>query len=748
MRSTIDYLQEWQKALQAEIYHLQNKGSSKYRVYNGRLLSSNKDYIYYFDLYGAIKVPIGALIKLEWGLKVAEGRILSSEGRNVIVSLGMTLGDDIAEAVLLHDPWELLDALHERLEEMKKSKRKRARIKRLMAPPDTAKHPIDNIKSPVHELILRTKYNPVTFVWGPPGTGKTYTLARTAANKYFKDQKVLVLAHSNQAVDVLMAEISQFTKKHGKFKEGELLRYGSQITDALSGHEELSINYLLLKQNRNLSDKKENLQRERMLLKQDLTRSFSVRDSNSLIEVEKKLGDVLEKIRLQEMKFIKDAVLIGTTLAKSANDPTIYEHEFDVVIIDEASMAYVPQIAFAAGLAKRVIICGDFKQLPPIAASRHSLVNTWLKEDIFHHSGVANTVNEGRLHANLFLLKEQRRMHPDISSFTNKHIYHGLVGDHESVKALRQPLAERMPFSGNASILLDTSGAGNFGGTEQSSSSRINLWQLLLSFQLLHEAYCNGSRSIGYVTPYRAQAKLMEELLLEIYGEQLIDADIAAATVHRFQGDEREVMIFDTVDSFPHDRAGMLLTGKDSERLLNVAITRTKGKFIHVADTTFVREKVHRNKVWRKLTDYQLQADQAVFPQQIGTWVQHQHEKIQWVHARKLAAVFADIQNAKTEICLVVTDHVLEEQWLKMLEHRQQSVLLTIIGEERVDGLASDRFIDASPSFPHLIIDRKITWLGMPIAMRKNALPPFVGCRVEAETIGRMLNSLHHNNIM
>ncbi|MFP3380937.1 AAA domain-containing protein, partial [Bacillus sp. SIMBA_069] len=88
----------------------------------------------------------------------------------------------------------------------------------------------------------------------------------------------------------------------------------------------------------------------------------------------------------------------------------------------------------------------------------------------------------------------------------------------------------------------------------------MNIWQLLLSFQLIHEAYVGGTRSIGYVAPYRAQADLMEKLLDDLYAKERQTADIIAATVHRFQGSEREMMIFDTVDSYPQNRAGMLLT--------------------------------------------------------------------------------------------------------------------------------------------------------------------------------------------
>lgn len=54
-------------------------------------------------------------------------------------------------------------------------------------------------------------------VWGPPGTGKTYTLARVVANKFVKGKRIIVLAHSNKAVDVLMNELSAFIQKKDLF---------------------------------------------------------------------------------------------------------------------------------------------------------------------------------------------------------------------------------------------------------------------------------------------------------------------------------------------------------------------------------------------------------------------------------------------------------------------------------------------------------------------------------------------------
>ena len=168
-----------------------------------------------------------------------------------------------------------------------------------------AMHPTDIIKSNVHELILRSKYNPITYVWGPPGTGKTYTLARVAANKYFKGKKVLVLAHSNQAVDVLMTEISSFVEKKGRFREGDILRYGSQLSETITQHESLHMNQLLQKAASDLAEQKESLTEERRLLKKDLASSFSHRDSEQLLQIETKLASILEKIHQKEIQFLK-----------------------------------------------------------------------------------------------------------------------------------------------------------------------------------------------------------------------------------------------------------------------------------------------------------------------------------------------------------------------------------------------------------------------------------------------------------
>jgi len=734
MSTTKTYIQEWQQALQQEINHLKKFGGSRYSITNGRLISNDGPYSYYFDTAISLRIPVGSSIKLEWGTMKSSGKVLSSEGRGIILSLEQNFGDLIPDAYLLHDPWELLEHLIERLDEVKKSKQKRLRVRRLMNPSMETKHPKEKIKSNVHELILRSKYNPATFVWGPPGTGKTYTLARVAANKYFQKKKVLILSHSNQAVDVLMNEVTDFIKRKKRFKVGDVLRYGGNSGETLSAHPDITTSLLIENQDPLLYKDKERLVKEKSNLKQDLTSSFSKRDSDHLLELETKLSRILEKVRKKEVQLVKDAFIVGTTLAKAASDNAVNQQEYDIVILDEASMAYVPQAAFAASLGKRVIICGDFKQLPPIASSRNALVGEWLKEDVFHKAGVVEWLNKGKLHPQLFLLKKQRRMHPDISAFTNRYIYHSLVEDHESVIKSRNNITYLAPFKEQAAVLLDTSFTGLHCISDRATNSRFNLWQLLLSFQLLHEAYVGGAKSIGYVTPYRAQANLMELLLEDIYEKERNVTDIIAATVHRFQGSERDVMIFDTVDSDPQDRAGMLVTGKDSERLINVAITRTKGKFLHVSNRDFIKRHIYKGKTLRQLVDHQVENKQIVTTKEIGSWILNQHPKLRWIHARKVEAVFRDLKSAKSSITISLPKGTkLTEEWNKQLINRGKQIKLTVISQHRCS--ECDVWLEESLPFPFVMVDEKVLWLGIPLEGARGVQPPFVAARLSSSNV-------------
>ena len=71
------------------------------------------------------------------------------------------------------------------------------------------------------------------------------------------------------------------------------------------------------------------------------------------------LKDELKSIRIrlmtEEKECVKDARFVATTVSKAVVDHTIFDSKFDVVIFDEASMAYIPQIISQQVLQKNIL---------------------------------------------------------------------------------------------------------------------------------------------------------------------------------------------------------------------------------------------------------------------------------------------------------------------------------------------------------------------------------------------------------
>jgi len=67
--------------------------------------------------------------------------------------------------------------------------------------------------------------------------------------------------------------------------------------------------------------------------------------------------------------------------------------------------------------------------------------------------------------------------------------------------------------------------------------------------------------------------------------------NVEASTVHSFQGQEKDVIIIDTVDTNPM-KPGFLLNDQSvfstSDNLLNVAISRARYKVIIIADKKYI----------------------------------------------------------------------------------------------------------------------------------------------------------------
>lgn len=706
---TTNMIEEWQTALDMEILQLKKSENIGMPIEEGRCIRKEEGaYIYWFTLHFPSSLPEGGSVVYKGKNSSYQGIVISSEDRECIIEFDQFLGDVLPYGHILHAPWDILLKLMERLNEAKERHGKTRRIENVLHPGKSTRHPSVSYKTPLHEAYVRSKYNPVTYLWGPPGTGKTYTLARVAAYHYSEGKKVLILSHSNAAVDVLIEEMHHFLNNHNRWKPGDIIRYGTNRKSYSSDVTDLSVLQLLEQQDPSLSEEKGRVEMYRRRLKNKLSKSYSSYDSERLSHLEVHYQKIKETFKRREGELVSDAKVIGTTLSKAAIDRILYEDEFDLVVVDEASMAYVPQVAFAATLSEKIIICGDFKQLPPISTSFHPMVTKWLKEDIFHSAGVAGAVEKGQNHPHLLLLPEQRRMHPSISAFTNQYIYHSRVGDHPSVKTVREDITNKKPFPFHGAVLFSLIEGTEW--AEMHKGSRWNALSSLVTIQLILQALNDGLYSIGIVTPYRVQAKWYNLLLDEVVKKEFPSVDVYAATVHGFQGSENDMILFDLVDGVSHGKPGTLITRKGSERLINVAVTRARGKFILVGNDRFIQEKTNASKPVHQLITHlrqegRTETSSSLFPTST--------KKMKWFPSNEYKKMENDFNAAVNQIIVNVTDpHDIPKQMMDTLIAASEDKDVTIQSEFGPNLPSASRIVvkQSTTSIPFIAIDEKVIW--------------------------------------
>ena len=98
-------------------------------------------------------------------------------------------------------------------------------------------------------------------------------------------------------------------------------------------------------------------------------------------------------------------------MSRYAIDNNLHLWPADAIIVDEVSMAPMPFVLGAAlSNPKRLLVFGDFRQLPPVALSTTVASARWLQQDAFEHAGVRDAVDEGLDHPALSMLDTQYRM--------------------------------------------------------------------------------------------------------------------------------------------------------------------------------------------------------------------------------------------------------------------------------------------------------------------------------------------------
>jgi len=284
-----------------------------------------------------------------------------------------------------------------------------------------------------------------------------------------------------------------------------------------------------------------------------------------------------------EARVIDHARVVMCTLTNAYLSPLMKSQRFDVVIAEEAGMAALPPLFYAACLGRdKAIMVGDPRQLPPIVHSRDEWVHRAIGRSVFDV-----TIPDPARSDAVAMLDVQYRMHPVIGALVGRLFYDGRLV-HGADAARTDAIAARAPYPGMPLIVLDTESRTTCQRAAK-GASRVNETSAEVTAGLALEAVTGGAGSVAVITPYAAQARDIRRRL----AARRIAGSVECSTIHRFQGRECDVVIIDLVDAAPM-RPGVLLSGSGTEadawNLLNVSISRARGKLVVVADVAYFED--------------------------------------------------------------------------------------------------------------------------------------------------------------
>ena len=269
------------------------------------------------------------------------------------------------------------------------------------------------------------------------------------------------------------------------------------------------------------------------------------------------------------------------------------------LIVDEASMAPLPYVYWAASKSRKFIsIVGDFLQLPPIAVSDGPMSRQWLARSIFDVLNI-NTVEKAHIHPLVTLLDTQYRMVPEIAEIPKSFFYDGRLKHGSNTKS--KYLDDKVSHS---PLVLVKTDRMNPWCSRLSTGGRFNLYNALVSTTLAKTIFDRGftDKKIGIVTPYAAQARLINHIAKD-WGL----GNLHIGPIHRFQGGEEDVVIFDTVEATGTQVAPMLdgtRADSDADLLLNVAISRAESKFYLIGHVSHLFSELNPHSSLARMIRY------------------------------------------------------------------------------------------------------------------------------------------------
>lgn len=386
----------------------------------------------------------------------------------------------------------------------------------------------------------------IEFIYGPPGTGKTTQLVKKVSNILRQSEKktnILILTPTNKAADVVAEKMANDDMCYDY-----LMRYGA--TESLFLIEDVAV-----VQNRETADL-----------------------------------DLLDKN------------VVVTTAARYAydyiqpDDTFLCDIDWDYIIIDEASMVDIVTATFILykGMPANFIISGDPKQIPPVEENGFDY-NIY---DLVGLHDFGEAVNSYSRY-DVMALKTQYRSTPIIGDLVSRYAYNGIVEAYPQRTPKKQLSLDGMCINDINFLGFEILEFDLIKGITEIDGSAFHLYSAIFTYGFVEytikqitEKYPNQTYSIGIVSPYKAEAEAIKQMLTNrpISTE---DCSVTCGTVHSFQGDECDIM-FVVLNPPLHCSEKSHI---NKENIVNVAMSRARDYLFFVMPQGQPKGMVVKNQI-------------------------------------------------------------------------------------------------------------------------------------------------------
>ena len=372
------------------------------------------------------------------------------------------------------------------------------------------------------------KSNKISFIFGPPGTGKTTTLVEDILIPKLKTNKskVLVLTPTNKSADVITEKLIDYSDF------GNYFRFGNTGNDII--------------------------------------------EQNSCF-----IGKYLEKKGSYYTLLTTIARFPYDQIIYESGEPNLYlkEENWDTIVIDEASMVNLSQIIgliLTVPKSTEIIIAGDPFQIRPILS-----IPEWEGLNIYNLVQLTSFLRDttGINNYPVQRLMTQYRSLLHIGGLYGEYCYNDLLKSYRgNLGRPNYSLIKDYPLKCLNLIKYPIKNNSTLYNSKYLNKSSYHLYLTIFVVEWLVQfvqQFSNDKKKIGIICPYRAQSDLLYKLI-NANEDKLNRCEVLVSTIHGFQGDECDIIV--CVFNPPKSKSSNVLI--NDKNVINVAISRAMDHLI------------------------------------------------------------------------------------------------------------------------------------------------------------------------